>query len=449
MGEDEREVLLYQLTQINNPGSDLVDTVINVNPSNDDGLLLVLGALARNNDHAIQRVVVGELLRRLDNVKSSTNNTGLIILLNYALGNTGSKLAINALLSSLDFDDIDTQISVIRSLGVHLDQLAVQNDLIILLNRTKEDKVLEEVIAIIKTAHDSKILLNPSERLLDILVKTAVKLENPNLYEMLIHYLTLVGTDRAQKHISTLRQQYNYGQVSRDRASDNARIKRGSDWDASNYDYDLVASYSERRNDVIDYPYHKGYLWVKTFGISDLNMKMAIGVFVGGYWKGYTKRLKIYTKAVTRANVLGYSIDIANIEFSDRTSGTTLYHRVYVKLGPFVFLNRNSEHTVCTSSSKTLFSRDYTVFSKRYSVFVYITTIWFTLDGIVTVQLDGGHCVCPSVIKACANVVPSLSLSVKGTTSTSLAVSIHSPKQVDMLLVTFHVLYEGACTRRN
>jgi len=419
-----RDVLLYQLAQISKPGSELVDTVININPSNDDGLLLVLGALARNNDNAIQSVVVGELLRRLETVKAFTNNTESIILLNYALSNTGSRLTIDALLSSLGHDDIDTQISVIRGLGVHLNQPAVQKALIILLNGTKEDNIFEEVITTLKAAHNDKIMVDPSEGLLDTIVKTAVRLENPNLYEMLIYYLILVGTDEAQQHISILQQQYSYGQVSRDRVSDNARIKRGSDWDESNYDYDLIASYSQRRNDVIDYPYHKGYLWAKTFGISDLNMKMATGTFIGGYWNDYTKRLKMRTKAVARANVLGYSFDIADIEFSDRTSGTTLYHRVYVKLGSIAFLNTNSQHTTCLSSSKRLFSHDHTVFIKRYPVFVYITVIWFTLDGIVTVQLDGGHCVCPSVIRACANLVPSLSLTIKGTASTSLAVSI-------------------------
>ena len=424
MGEDERDILLYQLVQIKKAVPELIDTVININPSNDDGLLLVLGALAKNNDHDIQTVVVGELLRRLDTAKSSTNNTDLIILLNYALGNTGSRLAIDALLSSLGHNDTDTQISVIRGLGVHLDQLVVQKALITLLNGTKEDNVLEEVIVVLKDAYGNKILVNPSEGLLDTIVKTAVRLENPNLYELLIKYLTLVGTDGAQQHINTIRQQLNYGQVVRDKVSDNARIKRGSDWDESNSDYNLIASYYQRRNDVTDYPYHKGYLWEKTFGISDLNMKIATGTFVGGYWRDYTKRLKLYTKAVVRANVLGYSFHIADIESSDRTSGSRLYHRVYVKLGSTVFLNVNSQHTVCTSSSGTLFSRDYTVFSKRYPVFVYITTIWFTLKGIVSVQLDGGRCVCPLEVKACANLVPSLSLTVKGGASASLAVSI-------------------------
>ena len=133
----------------------------------------------------------------------------MIILLNYALGNTGSKLAINALLSGLDHDDIDAQVSVIRGLGVHLKQLEVQQALMILLNGTEEDKILEEALVIFKEALDNKILVSPSGHLLDTIVKTAVKLENPNLYELLIQYLTLVGTDGAQQHIYTLKRQHN------------------------------------------------------------------------------------------------------------------------------------------------------------------------------------------------------------------------------------------------
>jgi len=217
MAEDERDILLHQLAQISNAEPELVDTVININSSNDDDLLLVLGALARNNDHAIQSVVVRELIRRLDTVKSSTNNTKLIILLNYALGNTGSKLAIDALLSSLDHDDIDTQISVIRGLGVHLDQPAIQKALIRLLKGTEEDTVLEEVLMALKEAFQDKLLVSPNEALLDTIVKTAVKLENPNLYELLIQYLKLVGNSEVLVH--TVMQQHNYGMAHYDLVS--------------------------------------------------------------------------------------------------------------------------------------------------------------------------------------------------------------------------------------
>ena len=426
MGEDERDILLHQLAQISNAGPELVDTVININPSNDDSLLLVLGAIARNNDHAIQSVVVGELLRRLDTVKSSTNNTELIILLNYALGNTGSKLAIDALLSSLDHDDIDTQISVIRGLGVHLDQPAVQKALIILLNRTEEDKVLEEALEILKEALDNKILISPSEDLLDTIVKTAVKLENPNLYELLIQYLTLVGTDGAQHHINTLRRQHNYGQVVHDRVSDNVRIRRGSDWDQYNSDYNLVASYSQRRSDVRNYPYHRAYIWGKTFGISQLNMKMGAGAFAGAYWSGSTKRLKLYAKATARAHVLGRTYTIADLEYSDYTSGYTLYHKVYVRLGSSVRTNINNRYDLsCRNWRRNLWSsRDYTVFTYRYGIFVYVTNIYFYVRGTVSTSGNTGVCLCPRDLRACANVVPSVTLRVNGGATANLLVSI-------------------------
>ena len=104
-----------------------------MNPSNEDGLLLILGALARNNDAAIQNKVVNELTRRLDATRLSGNSSEYTVTINYALGNTGSRLAIDALLSNLDHDDLDTQVAAIRSLEVHLDQPAVQQALITLL----------------------------------------------------------------------------------------------------------------------------------------------------------------------------------------------------------------------------------------------------------------------------------------------------------------------------
>ena len=162
LDKDERDVLLYQLSQITNAGSELVDTIINMNPSNEDGLLLILGALARNNDAVIQNKVVNELTRRLEVAKSSGNSSEDIVTINYALGNTGSRLAIDALLSSLDHDDLDTQVAVIRSLNIHLDQPAVQQALIILLAKVTEDKVLEEMLMILKDGFDNNLYTQKS-----------------------------------------------------------------------------------------------------------------------------------------------------------------------------------------------------------------------------------------------------------------------------------------------
>ena len=72
----------------------------------------------------------------------------------------------------------------------------------VLLNETEEDKVLEEALVIFKEALDNKILVSPSKDLLDTIVKTTVKLENPNLYELpnISHWLVLMEHNNTSTH---------------------------------------------------------------------------------------------------------------------------------------------------------------------------------------------------------------------------------------------------------
>ena len=87
---------------------------------------------------------------------------------------------------------------------------------------------------------------------MNAIVDMTSEVENANLYELLIQYLRLVGTNEAQEMINIIMQQHNYGQVTSDHVSDMAdvsRIKRGSDWDSkssSDY-YNLVASLTQER----------------------------------------------------------------------------------------------------------------------------------------------------------------------------------------------------------
>ena len=60
------------------------------------------------------------------------------------------------------------------------------------------------------------------------------------------------------------------------------RLRRGSDWDESNSDYDAVANYSSRRSDVRTYPQHRAYIYGKRFGVSDIYAQFAAGGFAGG-----------------------------------------------------------------------------------------------------------------------------------------------------------------------
>lgn len=347
LGEDEREVLLYQLAQLSKANSELIDTVINVMPSNEGNLLLILGALARNNNVTIQLKVVQELLKRLNVTKSTSNSTEEVVSINYALGNTGSPLVIDALLSSLSHDDVDIKISVIRGLGIHLDQPAVQQAFITLVKSSTEDSVLEEVLIILKDAFNNRVLQNPSKELMSGVVDMTIRLKNANLYELLIQYLKLVGTDVAQRMINIIIQQQNYGQVTNEHVTDMAgdsRIKRNSDWDSTSSSYyDLVASYSQRHNDIVTYPAHKAYIWGNQYGLSKLNLRVGAGAFIGVYCGSYNKRMKIFAKARAQVHILGKNFDVAHLEYSDYLSNNYLHHRIYVKLGSSILKNVNEQ----------------------------------------------------------------------------------------------------------
>ena len=68
---------------------------------------------------------------------------------------------------SLSHEDVDTQISAIRGLNIHIDQPSVQQALIILLNTSTEDTVLEELLTILIDAFNNKVLRNPQQRVVE------------------------------------------------------------------------------------------------------------------------------------------------------------------------------------------------------------------------------------------------------------------------------------------
>ena len=412
--------------QLSNVSLHLVNAIINTNPSNDDSIILVLGALGRNSDVTVQNVIVDELLKRLKVATTSTNSTEVLSTLTYALGNSGSKLAIHALLSSIQHDDIDVQISAIRSLGYHLDQPIVQDAFIVSLTLTDEDKVLEEILMTFLDAFDSMILTTPSKELLNAIVNCAIKLENPNLYELLIEYLQKIDVD-VEVYLNLLKQQDNYGEVDREHISDtngiDSRIKRGSDWDEYNSDYNVVASYSQRRSDVTTYPYHRAYIWGKTYGVDKLSLKVGAGAFIGA---SCYKRFKVFAKGAAKAEVFGRTFNLAHLEYSDYTSNNYLYHRVYVKLGSHVAKNVFTSKYIgyCHNNQKNLWSTsEYQVFDLRFDIFVFVGTIGVYIRGYVSSRGDLNLCACPSKVSACGNVEPSLSLRVGGGASASLLVS--------------------------
>ena len=379
----------------------------------------------------IQKVVVDELLKRLNIVLSSGNNEAVTTLI-YALGNSGSKLAISRLLSTLQYDDIDIQISAIRSLASHLDQPVVQQAIITLLPLTDEDIIFEEILKILMDAFENKILTNPSEELINAIINSAILLENPNLYELVAKYLHHLKTDGIDIYLSLLKQQHNYGEVQHERISDlyknDSRVKRGSDWDKNDPDYDVVASYSQRKSDVINYPFHKAYIYGKTFGVDKLNMKVGAGAFAGINVNITDVGFKFFAKAAAKVNVFGQTINVVDIEASSYTLENTLTHKLYLKLGTRVYLNENKniELKVNLIKNTTDVSRSREIFYMRWPIFVYVGTVNVFIKGTVSTKLHSGVCASmsflPPTAKGNADAKLSLNLRITGGAYDSLVV---------------------------
>ena len=429
LDNEEKSILLHQLMQLRNTSLHLVNTIINTNPSDNDDIILVLGAMVRNSNATIHNIVVSELLKRLNMAVTSANNTDTLITLTYALGNSGSKLAIHSLLSSLQHDDIDVQIAAIRSLGHHLDQPIVQKAFIIFLALADEDKVLEEILMILIDAFDNMILTNPSKEFLDAIVSCTIKLKNPNLYELFAKYIQKLHRDDIEEHMSLLRQQHNHGEVVRDLISDvngiNSRVKRPatSDWDAYNSDYDVVASHSQRKSDVTTYPSHNAYIWGNSYGVDKLSLKVGAGVFIG--FNCQTNVSKLFTKAVGKIEVFGRIFNLVHLEYSDQTSGNNyLYHKLYVKFGSNVIKNTYNSYYIssCQSNNRNLWnSGEYTVFHSQFNIWIFVGTVSVYNRGSVSSRGDVDLCTCP--LKVYGNLKPSFSVRVSGGASASLLVS--------------------------
>ena len=415
-----------------NANLDLVNSVISSIHSNDDGITLVLGALSRNSNITIQKVAVGELLKRLNTVLSSGNNEAMTTLI-YALGNSGSKLAIFPLLSTLQYDDIDIQISAIRSLASHLDQPVVQQAIITLLPLTDEDKILEEILKILIDAFENKILTSPSEEMINAIIKSAIQLENPNLYELVAKYFHQLKLDGIDIYLDSLKQQHNYGEVQHDHVSDlyknDFRVKRGTDWDENYSCYDLVASYSQRRSDVINYPSHKAYIYAKTFGVDKMEMKVGAGAFAGINVNITNAGFKLFAKAAAKVSVFGRTIDVVDIEVSSYALQNILAYKLYLKLGTSVQLNENKKIELKVDLVKytTNVVKSIEIFHLRWPIFVYVGTLNVYIKGTVSIELNSGVCASmsflPLTVKGNADAKLSLNLRITGGAYASLVVN--------------------------
>ena len=224
----------------------------------------------------------------------------------HALGNTGSLFALYTITSFLNHSAVEVQLASISAMRKLIYNPLVEETLFSILQSMPTS--YEHVVAIAETLSEGAKYLEerdidytPSVELQTALVASAVQLGDVELAELVLSFVETFETPESEGLVEALE----------DIKSSN-RGRRGTDWDESNSYYDIVASQGSRAADVRNYANHGAYIWGKTLGISQANLKVVAGVFMGHH--PTRPNLKAFGKTIAQANLLCGSWNILHTE---------------------------------------------------------------------------------------------------------------------------------------
>ena len=312
---------------IDNPHIDLIYVIEQhiINEENGrDAMLLSIGVLASKAQPKVAHEIVIFLFTLQENATASTEDSNgfhLIDLL-FALGNTGSEEVSETILEYINDPIQEIQIAAIRVLLKFTHLQSVRDALMDLLESySQEEIVIMAVHTVVKGYHHSKDLgLNTTSLayhpILSTMVSATLNFNNTSLLSLVVNFLSDVGGEQALSLVTRLR----------------GRDKRTTDWDSTNTDYNLVASFSNRQSDVTNYPVHSAYLWSETLGNSDARMRAAAGVFMGR--SDNCENVKGYARLYANTRILNDGTQtLMDAEILVQKTGSNIRGRVYIQIG--------------------------------------------------------------------------------------------------------------------
>ena len=191
----------------------------------------------------------------------------------------------------------------------------------------------------------------------------------------------------------------------------------------------VILSYAQRRNDVIDYPYHKAYIWGRTLGVDDMKLKVGAGAFAGISINSTNTSFKFYAKVVAKVCIFDIPLNVLDMETSINNVGKTLFYKIYLKQGNSVDRNENRKIELALNLTKDAINIDRSrdIFYMRWPLFLYITTINLYLKGTVSSGMNigtfAGISFLPPFAKGGVDTKLSLALRISGGTFVSLLVN--------------------------
>ena len=388
-----------------------------------DPLLLAYGALGSDTTVASEQRIVTFLLNRMEEAPRSA-----LTMIHYihALGNTGSPFALDTITSFLNHSAVEVQLASISAMRKLINDPLVEETLTSILQSTPAHH--EHVVAIAETLSEGAKYLEekdvdykPSMELQTTLVASAVQLGDVELAELILSFVEMFETPESEG-LSEALEDTIATELSQ------SRERRGTDWDASNSDYNIVASQSSRAADVRNYPNHRAYIWGRTLGISQANIKFGAGYFLGHR----CPNLKAFGKAIARAKLLRWSWNLLHAETLLEHSYGRVRTKLYFKVLSNVLTDLSATVTwpgtnCATTPPRNLYStRRYYLARVSYSIFIYVGTLSLHLRPYVQAHIDSRSELCANskTIRAYAGIRPRLTFVVQGGVTGNLLVRL-------------------------
>ena len=418
--------LLVEIALMPSVHSSTVDSLISQYESleSDDyvanQLILSLGTLGRHAN--VEDKIVNYLSVKLMSAMTPEETSVLI----HALGNTASKKII-PILEPFIFDDTYQSYTIDALRGVSLDD-AVQKEFTTLVSESRHPQVVLEVVESLtfpfkNSLYSFKIKkdFDASEDLKLALIRAAIKYKEDGLTNSLNEYFTAIN-DKTSKDI-----------LQEGLESDNvpaSRQKRGSTsfWSSSSdQNYNLIESLAQRRRDMQNYPFNKGFLWATQIGTPKVHAKVAAGGFGGVGVSGVKlfARARVDLVAWSRSYTALDAFFLYLIKFPDKNSKSTLTVRQYVKIVGTTFLNHHYTKSTVLRYSRSWYKR-IKLFEVGYSFWIYIGTLRLSLSSYITGHLIFKAYVAPmnegKDMKATAGLIVGPTLSVRGEAAVNVLV---------------------------
>ena len=340
-----------------------------------DPLLLAYGALASATTEESEERIVTFLLNRLEDAPRSVMTTIHYI---HALGNTGSPFALDTIISFHNHSDLEVQLVSISAMRKLVHSPLVEETLHSILKTTPEHH--EHVVAIAETLSEG-----------------AKYLEERN-----VDYVPLMELQAALVEALEV-------------IKNSSRERRGTDWDESNPDYDIVASQASRAADVQNFPKHRAYIWGKTLGNDEANVEIGAGIFAG--YHPTCPNLKAFGKAIAQANLLNkLSWNILHAEALLEKTDSQLSIKMYFKRLDNVLADWSSTINCATPPMTVYSSPRISLPRLSYSVFIYVGTLTLYLQPHVQADVDFQANICDdsTILRARAGVEPRFTFTIEG-----------------------------------